>query len=251
MASISSSSSSSASSTAASMIAQPFVFPKEEDTEAVWQKFLKESTEEIQGADPKEAQVIFLGNIHTEKWWQKDWRGEIIKHYGPDAIVLCEGFPASKALPLENVTSFIPKSQVQVFGWDDMLCFKDVSDMRTMNTLYEKYKESSPSANWSSDDIDSWREALFRSYGKCQLRSNSMIKTSRVFLRNHLKQGQKLIVIAGSDHHFQKERGYNVLDYFKGVKAAMILPKVLSSDPEGDGMRHIKDKLAERPSKGS
>jgi hypothetical protein len=221
-----------------SLTTHPFVFPKEEDTEEVWQKFLKETTEGMQGVDPNDAQVIFLGDIHTEKWWQKDWRGEIIKRYGPGAIVLCEGWEACKGIPLKCVSTFTPKNKVCTYGWDDMPMFADRSAIRSINSLMEKYKENKPSSKWSKDDLLAWERAVVDNGRNCLLRTNSMIKTSRLFLRGALKPGQKLFVIAGSDHLFVK--GYNVLDYFKGIKAALILPKAVSLNSEEDSKCYAK-----------
>lgn len=216
----------------------PFAFPKEEDTEEVWQKFLKDTTEGMQGVDPKDAQVIFLGNIHTEKYWQNDWRGEIVKRYGPDAIVLCEGWQACEGIPLKRVSSFTPKNKVSAYGWDDMRIFADNSAIRSIVSLNEKYKEIAPSSKWSKDDQVAWEKASIENNRNCLLRTHSMIKTARVVLREYLKPGQKLFVIAGSDHLFVK--GYNVLDYFKGIKAALILPKTVSSNSNEDEMSYAK-----------
>jgi hypothetical protein len=227
MASSSSVSSSSSLSLPSLNPMQPFVIPKHEDTEAVWQSFIKDSTEKVDGVAADQAQLIFLGNIHSEKWWQKDWRGEIIKRYGPDAIVLCEGFAACKPVTLNNVSSFTPKSNVSVFGWDDMQISKDHTAVQQVVALREKYKEYVPSSKWSPEDRNLWTMAEELNSKNCMLRTHSLIKTARVFLRGQIKQGQKLIVISGSDHLFCE--GYNILNYFKGIKASLILPKLLSS----------------------
>jgi hypothetical protein len=84
------------------------------------------------------------------------------------------------------------------------------------------------------------------------LRTHSLIKAARVVLRTVLKSCQKLFIVAGSDHFFRntvqyKVHGqhllqpkYDVLDYFKFFKAAIILPKELDANGVGVGLDYAK-----------
>ena len=225
--------------------AQPssFIYPTSLSTEAVWQKFLQDSTEAILGENsPLEAQLIFLGDIHTE-CWQKDWRGEIIKRYGRRAIVLCEGFQSKQVIPSRWVTSFSQKDALSIYGWDEMSIFNDKSALLIWDTFRKKYKESAPSPKWDSQDILAWKQAMLLIRKNCMHRNNKMIKTAKAFLKT-LKEGQKLFVIAGSNHLIYKRLKYNVLDYFKGTKVCMILPKSLSKAPERDAEKYMQTLLS-------
>lgn len=232
MASILSSSSSSASSMAISSIPSQgglVPLPKADDVEAVWQKFIKDSAEKLAGVDPEEARLFCLGDKHTEEW-QKAWRGGIIDHYGSDGdIVLIEGLRAGASLtyhPFLNV-----QKKVDVLGWDDLDLIKDTKTaIRICVNLNEKYQERVPSSKWSKEDFASWDEAYNKIQTNCQLRTKILIKTARKYLKN-IKSGQKLFIIAGSDHFYNKD-GFNIVNYIKGVKLALLLPKEFSHNTD-------------------
>lgn len=234
----SSSMSSSISSTISTM--QPFEIPKDDDIVGV-QKFLKESTERIDGADLREADIIFCGDIHTEDDWQNYWRGWVIDHFGgPSPIILVEGAAFGKRVS-QRVCRFVSQKQLRwIFGWDDM----PVSDsaMKAISAkqkLCEKYNTIGPTEKWSNDDLFMWVALQNKRDLQDQLRTESMIKCVRSFLGNK----KKVIVIAGSDHIYDDKNKYNVLDYFKGLKVAVVCPKSLSSDSEKESYTYAKKLL--------
>jgi hypothetical protein len=214
--------------------------------EANWQQFLKNSTVKMDGVNANEAQVIFLGNIHTEKW-QKAWRGALIDHYASDKhnmdIVLCEAVKAFDAFAPQSA-SFVSTKKVYCYGWDDMVVYKDNSSIDCIVQLNAKYKECQPSSKWSKEDVDLWQKAFKKNDKDCRHRTISMIKTAQTVLTKFLKPGQKLFVIAGSDHLFRKSTGYNVLDCFKGYKVALLLPKAVAPETDEMHMEYAKKLLS-------
>lgn len=233
----SSSSSSSSSLTSSSISSKSSILsdttaPKEDELPGVWKKFLENTTEKMGGVDPQDAQIIFLGNIHVESW-QKEWRGDVIAHYGgKDPIVLCEGVEALQPMSMKAITSFTPKAKVLAYGWDDGKLFKDKSLVKAWFALNDKNKDI-PLSQWSEADRLELEKIAKDNSVHCMRRTHSLIKSARSILRQPgaLKDGQKLIVVAGSDHLFDTT-GYNVLNYFKGTKAALLGPKELNIAPE-------------------
>jgi hypothetical protein len=207
----------------------PFPLPEADAATAVWQKFIKDSAEKLAGVDPEEARLFCLGDKHTEEW-QKAWRGGVIDHYGSDGdIVLIEGLRAGASLPYHPFLSV--QKKVDVLGWDDVDLIKDTKTaIRICVSLNEKYQERDPTSKWSKEDRASWDEAYKKIQINCLSRTKILIKTARKYLKN-IKSGQKLFIIAGSDHFYNKD-GVNIVNYIKGVKLALILPKEISQNSD-------------------
>jgi hypothetical protein len=227
MSSISSSSSSSASSMAASSSSvptNPFPLPLADASKEVWQKFIKDSTERVDGVDPEAAQLICLGDIHTAKW-QKAWREVVADHFGSTGdILLIEGWDAERSMPPLWAKIFLNTTKkFDVYGWDDMAIQKATNaPTKTMVDLVDKYNKS-PGSDWSKEDITAFNEASEQVEAHSKSRTYTMIKTARSFLKK-VKPGQKIFLIAGSRHLFDTD-GFNIVNAMSTVKITSLLPK--------------------------
>lgn len=227
-AAFSTSTSSFSSTEKTSLISNLFSIPKVDDSEAVWQKYLQDSVELIEG-DPKAAQTIFLGDIHPEGWWQNAWRGSIIERYGSKKkdtldVVLCEGVAAHKPIDPKYVDTFSITKKINCYGWDDTDACKSTDEIFSqMGKLTHV-----PSSKWSKSDFLTFEKLHEKLDQQTAQRNRCLVKTVKAFLRVVLKPGQKLFVIAGSNHLVtpkeESEAGYHILNYFKS-NACVILPR--------------------------
>jgi hypothetical protein len=221
--------------------------PKADATPIVWEKFLEATTDARRGVDPKDAQIIFLGDCHLAKW-QPKWRGVLIDHYGSNnTIVLCECTQAGSKV--KNIArSFISQKEVLSYGWDNVASstFAIKYVIAPMNQLREKYKENAPSSKWSQDDLAIWKTLLVKfDLFADSIRTLELIKTAETFIRRGSKiPDQKIFVIAGSKH-LLKDKGC-ILDSFKHLKATLLIPKapLLTEAAEAEYSRQLVKEMA-------
>lgn len=214
---------------------EPFPIPQKED-ESIWQEYLKKSSDRIEGEYPTEARIIFLGDLHNQKW-QNAWRRAIMEHYSSNKlekdIILCEAYEAFKKLP------YIPASiqprdgsffKMNFYGWENIELYNSsVSAMTKAVTIYERYNTPPSITTWSEEDVMSFTTLKEQVFQEGVQRNTSLIVTTTAVYKT-LQPGQKLFVIAGSNHLFLKKdetssREHNILDFFSDTKACLILPK--------------------------
>jgi hypothetical protein len=216
------SSSSISSSSSPSLATTPFFsLPKADASKEVWQKYIKDTTERVDGIDPEAAKLVCLGDVHIVK--QKEWREGVINHFGSDGdIVLLEGWDAERPMPLMWAKLFVNVSKkVTVYGCDDMTVSKATNaPTKVQVDLMEKYQSSG--ASWSKEDLAEFNSAGEEIEKYSMDRTYTMIKTARTFLKS-LKPGQKIFMIAGSSH--LAKGGYKIVNSMHSEKVAVLLPK--------------------------
>jgi hypothetical protein len=220
--------------------------PKQTAVERTWKKYIRDTTEAAAGADLNKAQVICLGDVHSDEW-QNAWRGAFIDHYGSDGdIVLCEGYTAMHKIP-QRLGRFTAHKKLLCYGWDNPdLCCKQRDGHSGLIKLKDKYKEPEPSLKWSKEDKDTWRELMKAVEAHHFLRTFELTKTAKS-LAQLLRPGQKLFIISGSDHLFYKCNEpalnyyqFNMVESLKAFKTAMLLPKELGVNSLEDEKNYIK-----------
>jgi hypothetical protein len=219
--------------------------PTEGDNESAWNIYIEKTTTMLKG-NAGDAQIIFLGETHSEKW-HRLWARALIMHHssGRGDIVLLEGRQS-----LKKAKSNIKIGNVTLLGWDsDYYYYKSIQAIKSCVGLINKYNEVKPSSRWSSQDIEEWQALqLFRK--ECnKAREESLIATIAKMIP-HLQTGKKVFVISGSNHLHRLE---SVLMDFKftdaqsstvtSLKTAILIPKNFTSNFQLDELSHMQ-KLA-------
>jgi hypothetical protein len=207
---------------------RPRPLPTPLSHEAACEAFLCKTATKIDGVHPLDAHLICLGDNHGDET-QNAWRSAVINHYAKDGdIVLCESAPASKRISIKKAKdslSFFSKKKLECYGWDDPKQYNlAFGYIQLLVKLTEKYGPISSFEELSEEDrmnlVD--QQKIYETADK--LRTDSMEKTTKKFLI-HLKPGQKVFLIAGSDHL------KDALRTFRVVKTSLIIPKTQESDP--------------------
>ncbi len=209
-------------------------FPTDDNSEAIWNKYLDDTTVKVKVEGLRDAQIIFLGETHTEKW-HRPWAKSLITRYrsGQGDIVLIEGIQS-----LRKTKSKFEIENVKCFGWDDdYWYFKALKYVKLRVDLINKYEESNPSSKWSENDIEAWK-TINGSYLECnKARDKSMVATLNKIMPR-LRPGQKVFVISGSSHLLRIAESQS--NPFSSFKTSMVIPKKLSSNTPHDDLSYMK-----------
>ncbi len=177
-----------------------------------WEGYLARNSAYILG-NPNEAQILFIGDDHTDKSLRA-FRSAIIEHSANDGdIVVVEEVQSLKQVEETNLNEWSLKKKLQVYGWDDLDTYNEMRNLLGKTSGSSRFWLFQPS---QSKKLKAERDRLR------DLRNNSLIRT---VTKLH-ETGKKIFVIAGTFHLYNKEKNYCVLDAFKGtgIRCALIEP---------------------------